>query len=651
MSLFSIAFKNIRRNFYNYFLYFVSMVFSIMIYFIFTSIQYNSQVVEAADASAKLSTSFKAASIIIAIFAAMFILYSNSFFTRKRKKEVALYCMLGVKKREVARMLFYENILMGLLALITGILLGSLFSKLFLMILVKLMSFDVTIKFSISYMAILNTSIIFLGLFIIAALHGYTLIYRFQLIELFKSEKVGQKKPKASFIFALLSIILIGTGYYMAYAYNYDSLPKLLIILAVTVVGTYFFFSSFVVFIVKISKRNKIKYFKGLNMIATSNLLYRIKSHGRSLATIAVLSATTITAMGTCSSIYYDQISSINEAAPFSFAYLSKDATLDKSIEDILNKSPDNKIKNSLKAEFLKLSAKEPNLMKIMDTGSDYQDVTTLVLSESTYKKILEAQGIKETMSFNNNEVLLLLNMFSDKVMKKPTGMTLYFHDSNGDIPVKINNFQDHLPINQMYSVEVPTQDAIVVKDDLYTKLYKKESAIKLNLINIANQVESKDVSEKVLDTLELSNLYNPSDIPASSYYSFYTDTMSNMGILIFLAAFIGLVFLLCTGSIIFFKQLSEASDDKDKYEILKKIGVNNSEIRNSVAKQILFVFALPLIIAIAHSSFALSILQPILRINIVYPIIITAGIYTAIYFLYYVLTVGYYCKIVNSKF
>lgn len=559
--------------------------------------------------------------------------------------------MLGVKKREVARMLFYENILMGLLALTTGIILGGLFSKLFIMILVKLMSFDVTIKFVISYKAVLNTSIVFLGLFIIAALHGYTIIYRFQLIELFKSEKTGQKKPKASLLFALLSVAFIGTGYYMSYSYNYENLAILLVILVITVIGTYFFFNSFVVFIVKLSKNNETRFFKGLNMIAASNLLYRIKSHGRSLATIAVLSATTITAMGTCSSIYYDQITTINESSPFSFAYLSKDDNLNKGIENILNSSAENKIINSDEAEFLKVSTLYPNIMKILTTNNE-EFITTdsLIISESTYKRISEAKGVKETLSFDDNEVLILMTMFSEKVMKNPIGMTINIKHDNTEIPLKIKNFQDHLLINRIFSGEFLMDDTLVVKDDLYKKIYAANNLYKIKLINIKNQEKSKEVTDSVAAALLNSNLYNPESIPFSSYYNTYTNVMSTMGILIFLAAFISLVFLLCTGSIIFFKQLSEATDDKDKYEILKKVGVTNKEIRTSVSKQILFIFVLPLIVGISHSSFALSILQPILRINIIYPILWTAGAYTLIYFIYYLLTVSYYCKIVNSK-
>ena len=158
MGLFDIAIKNIKRNFYNYFLYFVSMIFSIMIYFTFTSIQYNTQVQKIVGASIHFSIVFKAAAIVIAIFVTIFIWYSNSFFIKKRKKEVALYSLLGIRKKQIGKMLFYENIVMGIAALVAGILMGSLLSKVFIMLLVRLMGFSANIMFMIPLKAVINTS-------------------------------------------------------------------------------------------------------------------------------------------------------------------------------------------------------------------------------------------------------------------------------------------------------------------------------------------------------------------------------------------------------------------------------------------------------------------------------------------------------------
>jgi putative ABC transport system permease protein len=641
MTLFNITFRNIKRNFHNYLMYFVSMVFCIMIYYTFTSIEYNKQIADLAAESMKVSTSFHAASIVIAVFVAMFIWYSNSFFTKKRKKEVALYSMLGVKKKQIGRMLFYENIVMGGMALACGILIGTLFSKLFVMILIHIMSFDVNVKFAISLKAIFSTIKVFLVIFIIASVHSYTLIYRFQLIELFKSEKVAQKQPKASLILALLSIVFIGTGYYMALTYKFDSYSKLLVILVSTIIGTYMFFSSLIVFIVKLSKKNKIRYFRGLNMIGASQLLYRIKANGRSLATIAVLSATTITAMGTAASLYYDQVNGINKLTPFSYGYNSTGKSMDQQIDQIISKYPSNKLKSTTNCEVMIIDSKWPELSKMklhpMTNSKSY------VVSESTMKELYKARGLDYNISLTSEDAIFFMPIYSDKVMENPVGKNIELKIKGKPMSLKIKVFIEGIVTNQLYINEVVMMDTVVVKDEVYSKLYDKDKVFKVRFINIQNQRESKELTIEMEKTLGgKENL--------ESYYENYRFTMTNIGIIIFLASFIGFVFLICTGSIIFFKQLSEASEDKDRYEILKKIGVKKSEIRISIAKQMAFIFALPLILGITHSIIALTILKIVLSSSLVYPVLITVGVYTLIYLIYYILTVNSYYKIVDAK-
>ncbi|HBQ86951.1 MAG TPA: ABC transporter permease, partial [Syntrophomonas sp.] len=182
MTLFSITAKNIKKNFQNYFIYFFSMVFSIVVFYIFTSIQYNDQVVQIIGKRTHLM--LNVGSISVAVFSAIFMGYSNSFFTRKRKKEIGLYSLLGLQKRQVARMLFYENLVMGMVALFIGIAAGSLFSKLFVMLFFRLMGHFVQVYFAISPQAILNTIMVFLIIFMVISLHAYSLIYRFKLVDL-----------------------------------------------------------------------------------------------------------------------------------------------------------------------------------------------------------------------------------------------------------------------------------------------------------------------------------------------------------------------------------------------------------------------------------------------------------------------------------
>ncbi len=641
MTLFNMTFRNIKRNFHNYLIYFVSMVFCIMIFYTFTAIKFNKQVAELTANSVNMSAAFNAGSIVIAVFVAMFIWYSNSFFTKKRKKEVALYSMLGVKKKQIGRMLFYENMVMGAMALVAGILIGTLFSKLFVMILIHIMSFDVNVKFAISLKAIISTIIVFLIIFIVASLHSYTLIYRFQLIELFKSEKVGQKQPKASVILAVFSMIFIVAGYYMSLNYKYESVTRLVVILICTILGTYMFFSSFIIFVVKLSKKNKGKYFRGLNMIGTSQLLYRIKANGRSLATIAVLCATTVTAMATASSIYYSQINSINKLTPFSYAYKSEGKSTDEQIKQIINKYPSNKIKSLTNSEFLILDSRWPNISKVK--GNSLKDSKSFVISESSMKKLSKARGMDYNISLNPDETMSFMVTYSDKLMENPVGKNIKLKVAGKVIPLKIKAFKDGLLTDQLTVNDLYMQDNVVVTDQVYNKLYDKDKVLKYTFINIEDQRDSKELTTEIEKKLGGKEAL-------LSYYGSYRLTMTSMGIVIFLACFIGFVFLTCTGSIIFFKQLSEASDDKERYDILKKIGVKKSEIRVSIAKQMAFIFALPLVVGIAHSIIALTILQKLLGSSVVYPVLITVGVYTLIYIIYYILTVNSYWKIVDAK-
>jgi len=220
------------------------------------------------------SVVFKAAAIVIAIFVAIFIWYSNSFFIRKRKKEIALYSLLGIRKRQIGTMLFYENIVMGIAALCAGILIGSLLSKLFIMLLVSLMGFSANIEFMIPSKAVLNTAVVFIILFLITSIHGYRLIYRFKLIELFKAENQGERVPKTSVFLSLVSVLLIGGGYFIyTKALSSFGVFAILITLALTIIGTFMLFSSLTLLIIALSKKNKRRYYKGINMIGTSQLL------------------------------------------------------------------------------------------------------------------------------------------------------------------------------------------------------------------------------------------------------------------------------------------------------------------------------------------------------------------------------------------
>ncbi|MDD7794345.1 ABC transporter permease [Clostridium sp. 'White wine YQ'] len=639
MGLFDIAFKNIKRNFYNYFLYFVSMIFSIMIYFTFTSIQYNTKVQEAVGSSVNFAAVFKAAAIVVAVFVSIFIWYSNSFFIRKRKKEVALYSLLGIRKKEIGRMLFYENIVMGILALIAGILVGGLLSKLFIMLLIKLMGFSASISFMIPIKAVINTAIIFSILFLLTSINGYRLIYKFKLIELFKAENEGEREPKASLIRSALAIIFIAAGYLLytkgPLALSVFAIPVTLIL---TVIGTFLLFSSLTLLVIKLSKKNKRRYYSGINMVGTSQLLYRIKGSARTLAIIAVLSAATLTAMEVSSSFYYDLTINLQKNHAFTYAFASNNTSLDKNVEDIISKYPKNKILSSVDMNF----AKVHGFWVDADQASNFY-----LISESNYNKVASARGLKDMVELNSNdEVVIYDEILNFTTKNNYAGKTINIDTNNQKQTLKVKDYKDYSLVNTGMIRRV-----VVVKDEVYNKYYLKDNLYRIKGYITDNKKDSEELTNEFIRLI--NNKLPKTDgsyFNYSAYYEDYRAGLTYSGLIIFIGAFLGLVFLVATGSIIFFKQLSEASDDKNRYEILRKIGVTNKEIKSSISKQIFMVFALPLVIGIIHSLVASTLLAKITRLNLTLPIIITIGAYTIIYMIYYFLTVNSYYDIINSK-
>ncbi|EUJ33502.1 putative metabolite uptake ABC transporter, permease protein [Listeria floridensis FSL S10-1187] len=254
MTLFDIAKKNIKHNFIHYFLYFASMIFSIMIYYTFVVLSKDPAVIERIDRSDKLSVAFSAASVILLVFVAIFILYSNNFFTRKRKKEIGLYSLLGLRKAQIGRLLFYENFIMGIGALIIGIVLGTFLSKLFVAILLNMMDYEVVSTFAFSWEAVLSTGLVFLLITLFTSLLGFQIIYRNSLLDLFHSEAKREKSPRPSLILSIIALGFIGLGYFIALqpltakhslwkslGFGYTAV----IILALTIIGTALFITFF----------------------------------------------------------------------------------------------------------------------------------------------------------------------------------------------------------------------------------------------------------------------------------------------------------------------------------------------------------------------------------------------------------------------
>lgn len=641
MTLFSIARKNIRKNLKNYLLYFASMIFSILIYFTFVSLKYDETIAATTESSTSISALFNAASVILIIFVAIFIWYSNSFFTRKRKKEIGLYSLLGVRKKQIGRMLCYENFLMGILSLFIGIILGSILSKFFVSILMKVMGYDVIANFAISSDAIINTIIVFTLITAITSFQGYRLIYRFKLIELFQADKEGEKEPRASFFIAVLSVILIGIGYWLALQNILESeawrkigfmITPLIIVVSV-IMGTYLLFSTLTVYLLKLSKKNKKKFWKGINLISTSQLLYRIKGNARTLTVIAILSATTLTAVGASYSSYYNNKGNATLSNPNSIMFINNDEHITNKVNKKILQEEKHKI------TFHKII---PTLQIEVDTSRLNSKMGTIkkiytIISNKTFNEMANLQQRKDHLSLKGKNAVVLDAGYYEGLSPEYVGSS---------IPLHVDNRTENITFKKLMKYNVlnlgTANITVVISDELFSELENGTSHVNMEAYKFANEDDAKIINKEIESIL-------PDAASFSSFYSDYALGMETTGLIIFIGAFLGLVFLAATGSIIYFKQLTEANSDKERYVILHKIGVNKKEIRKSIAKQVFFIFTLPLLAGIAHCAVALTALSRMIQTNLAIPVLICISIYVLIYVIYYFLTVRTYYKIVTK--
>ena len=649
MTLSSIALRNIQRNFKDYFLYFASMIFSIVIYFTFKALEYNSQMEKAAEGSKKISGAFQVSSVMLIIFVAVFIIYSNGFFTRKRKKEVGLYSLLGIRKRQIGKMLFYENMLMGLMSLVVGIAIGSVLSKLFLELLVSMMGLNLNVHFELPMAAIIDTAIIFFVIILYTSLQGYRLIYRFKLIELFRAEREGEEMPKGSVIMALLSVCLIGSGYFLSLMYikaiKYaDFMTVALYILLATVLGTYLLFMFFTVFVLKRARNKKSSFYNGMNMVTTSQLLYRIKGNAKSLATIAILSAVTLTAVGTSVTMYYNTFKQAKNTSPYSYSYVKQDAALDNKVNAILDSEKKNHpVTNQSEIEMVPVKGKFEGKRadQVMNTHylvtGQYQ-----LISQSTFNKIAKKMDA-DAVNLAANEAVVYDSLYVKGLDFGPEykGNTAVFPAGNETQKLTIKGVDNHNITNL-------SELFVIVPDQVYEQAKKASGTRIVKNIDVKDERNSKALTEKLAKAIPAGK--SEIEAPFRDFYTGFQAGLEATGLMMFIGLFLGLVFLLATGSIIYFKQLTEASADRDRYVVLRKVGVTKREMKKAIAKQVSFIFAIPLVIGILHSLFALKGLSNLLPFEILIPLLMSIGVYSVIYIGYYFLTVRSYYKIVSAK-
>ncbi|MFC4798892.1 FtsX-like permease family protein [Neobacillus sp. GCM10023253] len=640
MTLSKLARKNIIRNIRQYLLYLYSLVFSTAIYFTFVSFQDNQQLLSSTVTIGKLESAFFAASMILMIFSGSFIWYSNSFFTRMRKKEVGLYALFGMSKKKIALLLFYENMIIGALALVIGIGAGILFSKLFMMIIFKLMGFSLQASFSVSSRAMLQTIVVFLIILLVTSIHSYRLIYRFSLTELFKADRKGERLAKGSIITSILAVVLIGVSYLLfwnpeKFTIIHNTGIRFGTAVFFLVAGSYFFMNSLAAYLLKLMKRLERVYLKGKNLLGITNLLYRFKGNVLILTVISLLSSVTLLACGTILGFYYHIDRVTNEHFPYSYMFNMKDDEVNKEIAALIVRASEDNPRYQLNLEYLPVEADLNGMERVPDFFQ------TMLISENTFQKLMEKRGRPESLHLKRNEAAAFYDGNLDVKSDPYSGKQLVLKAGQ---ELTITTYKLFSLLNQGEMLF-----PLVISNAQYEELKEGISPQYLHIYKLKNEksLEKLDSKlEKIVRPLQFND-----NLPIySSFYDKYHNGLETYGLLIYICGFLGLVFMAATGSIIYFKQLMEAASDKARYQTLRKIGIPEQEIKKTVARQVGFVFVLPLLLAVSHSAMITYLLSEFLQIPLQVPFMIFLGAYLVIYLIYYLMTTAGYVRLIKTS-
>lgn len=631
MNSFSIAVKLFKTNIRTYAYYLAVLIFSVAVYYEFMALKYNPEVLKAKEAVGMAAAAAQITSFVLLIFLVFFIWYSSSFFLKQRKKEIGIYSLMGISNVKTGLVFAIESLFLGITAVGAGLLTGILMSKLFFMALARMALLNVTIDFFIPVNGIYELLITFGIIFLALSARNFISVVRSRLIDLINDSKKEEGTPRLKAVRGILSILFIGLGYYISR--NNFSAITMLVIVVLVVVGTYWFFGSFMSTVMIFLLGRKEILYKGTRIISISNIAYRLKSNYRSLAVLAVIAATTITAFGTSLSLKYYIDNTADIQFPYSFSYVSSDPALDKKVEETIAASGHSQL---LKEQIRYLSIQNAQIegsgmeaLRLLVVGwGDFKRISGELQPEDTDKTLVEASpGDTEAYYIFAPITIATTIDYSKRLLDYNTGSLtisdclktpLFGDGANGLTP------------------------CIIVSDAKYSEM--KASFVEKTFIGlkVSNAEASEELAAKLSKTV-------PKKAGLYTYVSRYRSTYSFVGLFFFLGMFMSIVFIFATGSIMYFKLLSEGLADRHKYEVLSKIGMSRDEIRSAISSQVGMSLIMPLLLGIVHSLFAINALEGILNYDLTVPMLAAISVFAVFYGAFYIMTTKKFMDMVTT--
>lgn len=651
MTFRSLALSNVRGNWRAYSAFFLSSVFSVMIFYMYAAFIYHPDVVSGYILQAdRVRSGMTFCLYLIIIFSFMFVLYSNSAFLKTRKQEFGLFSLFGMTRSQLRKLVIYENMAIAIMAIGVGIGLGILFSKLFFMALGAMLGMKESIVFAIPPLAAGMTIGGFFLLFLCISIWTVIRMGQTEIVDMLKAAR----KPKGKLVYSrwlvALTAACLFAGYAMAVVMNGDTFVLLALpILVTVVVGTYFLFTQFsILFIGWIQKRKGI-YYNRTNMLIFAQLGYKIRDNARILFVVSILSAVILTAMGT---VYILQIQSkqqILDSSPHTLTYIEKGL----QSQNVINQDELHRILDedgfAVKYEAkIAGAALERYLIKVQgDAGTypigreDWSEIeeprTAFMMSLTDYNK-LAIQAGKRTLEVPSGSLAVLWPNFENKVYGSGT-LTGYIAGKQVELPVS-GTVNENMVNNWLNSNAVTLVMDDLAFVDLMADIPEEEQRVFYG-IEISNWENAAQTVDKLLKLVpeELSD-----DVDFSRAVRF-AEMKLVASLTLFIGLFISLLFFIAAGSMIYFKLFTELQEDQQQFKGLIRIGMTRKEIRRIVVSQIAIVFFIPCLVGIVHALFAMISLDNLMDTsNWIYSFVVI-GIFIGMQTLYFLLASGTYMK------
>lgn len=590
-------------------------------------------------------------SIVIGIFSVIFLFYTNSFLIKRRKKEIGLYNILGMEKRHIMKVLFYETFFVSLISLIIGVLSGLLFGNLIFMLLVRILKFMTPVSFSLSLSSIIITILLFAGIFLLTLLTNLTQIHLAKPVELLKGGNQGEKEPKTKWLIAVIGFVSLGVAYTIALSVTspLEALWQFFIAIILVMIGTYALFTAGSIVVLKALKKKRKFYYKQNHFTAVSGMIYRMKQNAVGLANICILSSAVLVILSTTVSLYAGMEDALNNRFPQDMAIEGNYSDeFNNSINNIVKSNPqeyDVTLSNYTNYKFISIPVEQKNGEFIWhessNSSSEFEWVVILPVSE--YNRL---EGKEFTL--RQNEALI------HDTRKEINTDTIHLND------IVLSTEYVEKPMNAEKGVYngINVFYIVVNSEETVSKIYKSLTGESLPVLSSHIGFDINGTYDNVIDyskaiKSEINELYT--NVTVDSKLLLREAFTATYGGLFFLGIFIGTLFLMATVLIIYYKQISEGFDDKNRFEIMQKVGMSKKEVNKSIKSQILMIFFLPLVVAIIHIAFAFNVISKLLALfnftNIplfICCMAVTAMVFIIIYSIVYGLTAKTYYKIVS---